>query len=193
MISINLLPESYRQPTVSPLQEFHRSPLALFVIVILVGFAGLLFTGVQMRQGALAGVNGKLQQLAAPKTAVDELNVLVRELRDQRTVFERLSHARSQWAHHLNVLSDVVPEGVWLTDLSLDPDRGLVIQGSALAQGGQEMLRITRLVEGLKGDKEFGQVLQNVQIESIKRMKEEQIDVVEFTLTTKLVLGGAGG
>ncbi len=192
MISINLLPESYRQPVTSPMQQFHRSPLAVMVGGFLIGVAGLLFAGVQMRQAALGTVNARLQQVAGKKTTVDELNALVRDLRDQRTVFERLSRARSRWAHHLNVLSNVTPEGVWLTDFALDPDKGLVIQGSALAQGGQEMVRITRLVDGLKSEEQLAKVLQNVQIESIKRMKEEQLDVVEFTLTAKLATGTGG-
>ena len=187
MISINLLPESYRQPVTSPIQQFHRSPLALAVIAGLVGVALVLVGGVQVRQAAVNGITARLQQLAAKKTEVDELNVLLRALREQYAVFERLSRARSQWAHHLNVLSDATPEGVWLTDLSLDPEKGLVIQGSALAQGGQEMVRITRLVDGLKRDEVLATVLQDVQIESIKRMKDAEIDIVEFTLTSKLV------
>ncbi len=187
MISINLLPESYRQPVTSPIQQFHRSPLALAVIAGLVGVALVLVGGVQVRQAAVNGITARLQQLAAKKTEVDELNVLLRALREQYALFERLSRARSQWAHHLNVLSDATPEGVWLTDLSLDPEKGLVIQGSALAQGGQEMVRITRLVDGLKRDEVLATVLQDVQIESIKRMKDAEIDIVEFTLTSKLV------
>ena len=186
MITINLLPESYRQPVTSPIQQFHRSPLALLMIVALGGVAVLLFGGVQMRQAALSSLNGRLQHMAEKKAAVDQLNALLRDLRQQQAVFERLSHARSQWAHHLNVLSNATPEGVWLTDVSLDPEKGLVIQGSALAQSGQEMMRITKLVDGLKADAQLGRVLQNVQIESIKRMKEEQFDVVEFTLTSTL-------
>ena len=104
-------------------------------------------------------------------------------------MFERLSHARSQWAHHLNVLSDVTPDGVWLTDFALDPDKGLVIQGSALAKGGEEIVRINRLVDGLNNDEQVSQVLRNIQIESVKRMKEDQVDVVEFTLTCTLAAG----
>ena len=189
MININLLPESYRQPVSSPVQQFHRSPLALLMAAVMIGVAALLFAGVQMRQAALAGANTRLQQLSAKKAAVDELNTLVRDLREQHAVFERLSHARSQWAHHLNVLSDVTPDGVWLTDFALDPDKGLVIQGSALAKGGEEIVRINRLVDGLNNDEQVSQVLRNIQIESVKRMKEDQVDVVEFTLTCTSAAG----
>ena len=189
MITINLLPESYRQPVSSPVQQFHRSPLALLMAAVMIGVAALLLAGVQMRQAALAGANTRLQQLSAKKAAVDELNTLVRDLREQHAVFERLSHARSQWAHHLNVLSDVTPDGVWLTDFALDPDKGLVIQGSALAKGGEEIVRINRLVDGLNNDEQVSQVLRNIQIESVKRMKEDQVDVVEFTLTCTLAAG----
>ena len=190
MLTINLLPESYRQPVTSPMQQFHRSPLALALAGVMVGCAALLFAGMQMRQTTLAGLDGRMQQVAAKKAAVDGLNSLLKDLREQHAVFERLSHARSQWAHHLNVLSNVTPEGVWLTDFALDPEKGLVIQGSALAQGGQEMVRITKLVDGLKSDVRLAQALQNIQIESIKRMKQDQLDVVEFTLTSKLASSG---
>ena len=87
------------------------------------------------------------------------------------------------WAKRLNTLSDVTPEGVWFTELSLDEDKGLVIQGSAIGQGGAEMVSVGRIVSDLKANADFSSVIKDIQIESIKRVQEKEVELVQFTLT----------
>jgi Tfp pilus assembly protein PilN len=186
MVSINLLPEAYRKPRVSKVEQLHRSPLAILAVGALVGMAALGWMVLLMRQARLAQLTQRLQQLASQKTAAEELKASVQQLRDQHTVFQRLSRERSQWARRLNILSDVTPEGVWFTDLSLDQGKGLIVQGSAIGRGGEEMVRIGRLVQDLKADAAFSAVVQDIQIESIKSVQEKEIEVIEFTLTCKL-------
>jgi len=187
MIGINLLPESYRKPPSSPVQRFHRSPLMLLVLGTMAGLVLFLVGIMQIRQARFGQLTARIQQLESQKTVVDELRAAVQKLRDQQAVFQRLGYERSQWARRLNLLSDLIPAGVWFTDLSLDQLRGLVIQGSAMSEGGEEMVRIGRLVQDLKVDPVFSAMVRDVQIESIKSVQEKEIEMVEFTLTGELM------
>ena len=187
MILVNLLPEAYRKPKVAPIQQFHRSPLALLFGAALLSsliLLGLLF---QMHQAHLAGLTSRLRQLEPRKAAVDQLQTSIRALQNQQDVFARLMRERSRWARYLNTLSDAVPNGVWFTDLSFDPLKGLVIQGSAINQGGEEMVRIGRFVQDLKSDTAFAVTFQDIQIESIKSVQDQEMELVEFTLTADLI------
>jgi len=169
------------------MEQLPRSPLALAVVGMLVVVVVLLGLVWQMRQAQLGRLSARIAQLQPKKVAVDELLASVQALRDQRTVYQRLKESRSQWAQALNALSDATPEGVWFTDLALDPTRGLTIQGSAIGRGGEEMVRIGHLVQDLKRDTRFSTLLQDMQIESIKTAQEEDIEIINFNLTCRLV------
>jgi Tfp pilus assembly protein PilN len=187
MITINLLPEAHRKPKISSVQQFHRSPLAILIVGAMVGVGLLLWATVLIHQARLAQLNDRIRRLEPKQAAAQELLASVQQLRDQQALFRRLAHERSQWARHLNRLSDAIPEGVWLTDLSLDPVKGLTIQGSAIAGGGEEMVRIGRLVQELKTDEAFSSAITDIQIESIKSVEEKELELIRFTLT-----GGLG-
>jgi len=162
----------------------------LLVVGTMAGLVLFLSGVMQIRQVRLAQLTARIQHLEPQKAVVDELRTTVQKLRDQQEVFQRLGHERSQWARRLNLLSDLIPEGAWFTDLSLDQLRGLVIQGFAIGRGGEEMVRIGRLVQDLKADPVFSAMVRDVQIESIKSVQEKEIELVEFTLTGELVTMG---
>ena len=186
MITINLLPEAYRKAESSSIQQFPRSPLALLAAGVLVGIWLALLAVQGIRQVQLARLTARFQQLKPQKTAVDELNASTKALRDQRAVFQRLDRERSQWASRLNVLSTVTPEGMWFTELSLDQQQKLILQGSAIARGGEEMAYLSRLVQDLKADPGFTSVVKEIQIESIKNVQEGEIELMQFTLICDL-------
>ena len=186
MITINLLPEAYRRPAVSSAQQLYRSPLALLLLLALLGLGGLLVIVYQVRVIQLGRLTQQLQALDAQKGTVDELSSSSKTLRDQKAVFERLLQQRSHWGRYLNRLSDVTPDGVWFTDLMLDREKGLVLQGSAVHQNGEEMGRIGRLTQDLKGDADFAAMIPDVQIDSIKSTQDHDIELSIFTLTGKL-------
>ena len=49
------------------------------------------------------------------------------------------------------------------------------------------MVRIGHLVQDLKRDTRFSTLLQDMQIESIKTAQEEDIEIINFNLTCRLV------
>lgn len=191
MITISLIPEAYRKPTASSIQQFPRSPLAMLVVGVLVGIWLLLIAIRGVRQAQVTRLTARLQQLKPQQTAIAELRASMNTLRDQHAVFQHLDHDRSHWASYLNVLSDVLPDGVWLTDVSFDQHKKLVIQGSALARGGDEMASLSRFVQDLKADPGFSGVLKEIQIESIKNVQEGEVELMQFTLTGDLLASPA--
>ena len=186
MLQINLLPPSERKATLSHVEQFHRTPLMLILFGILVACPLLLLVPLGLRRQQLDRLNTQIQTLTPKKLELDRLRQLTQQLRAQREAFQGLRGGQHGWAKRLNILSDLTPEGVWFTELALDQSRGLVIQGSAIGQGGVEMVNIGKLVQGLKADADFSAAVKDIQIESIKRAQEKEIEIVQFTLTCTL-------
>ena len=192
MIRINLLPPAYRKPPASSVQQFFRSPLAAILVAASLGAAGLLAGVVKSRQVRLSELQDRAREVEPRRQAIEDLLKAVQLLREQKVIMERVVQVRSEWARRLNQLSNVTPEGVWFTDLMLDQDKGLIIQGSAVGQGGTEMVQIGRLAQDLKVAAVFSAAVKDIQIQSIESVQERETEVVKFTLTGTLIAGGGG-
>ena len=187
MLKINLLPEGARKATLSHIEQFHRTPLMAIAFLVLAAIPLLLWMPVHFQTQELERLNEKIQTLQPKKTEVERLQRLLQELRAQQKAFQGLGKGPGLWAQRLNILSNVTPEGVWYTELALDPTKGMVLQGSAIGQQvGPEMVSVTRLVRDLEANPDFASVVKDIQIESIKRVPEGEIDVVQFTLSCSL-------
>ena len=191
MITINLLPGSYRKPKESSVHQLARSPLAFLAAAGMIGIVLLLAMATRVHRMRLAGIEAQLQQVRSRKASVDALVASVQGLRDQKVSLDRVIQSRSQWARRLNQLSNVTPEGVWFTNLLVDLDKGLVIQGAALGHGGEEMVQIGRLTQDLKTDPAFSAAVRDIQIKSIERVQDKETEVIKFTLTGSLVAPSA--
>lgn len=186
MLKINLLPESARKAGLSPIEQLHRMPLMWIAVVLMVVGALSLVVRVGLGHRALAELNATIQVLQPKKLEVDQIQRLLSRLRGQETAFHSLKKGQELWSKRLNVLSNVTPDGVWFTELTLNPTQGLMIQGSAIEQGGSEMVNVGRLVQDLKADPDFASAIKDIQIESIKRVQDGDIEVVQFTLACAL-------
>lgn len=191
MLRVNLLPESERRTTLSPVEQLHRTPLVWVTVAGMILVVVILWIPLTIRQRALTALDGQIQTLAPKKEEVDRLQQFTRQLRAQEAAFKDLRKEQHLWSKRLNILSNATPDGVWYTELAMDLQRGLVIQGAALGQGGAEMVGIGRLVQELKADPDFSAAVKDIQIESIKRTQDKEIEIVQFTLTC--ALSGAPG
>ena len=181
MLKINLLPAELRKPTLSPLEQFHRTPLMWILIGVLVAAPLLFFMPIGLRLHQLRQLDATIQTLEPKKLAVDQLQRSLETLRAQEAAFQRVTKGEDLWAKRLNTLSDVAQDGVWFSELALDPDKGLVIRGSAT-----EEVNPTQLVQSLEADKEFMSAIKEIKIESIKRVQDGEIEVTNFTLNCAL-------
>jgi len=187
MLKINLLPEALRKPVPTVVEQLHRTPLMWVVIGVLALLVAMpaLQVGVRMRQ--LASLEHTAELLEPKRQELEQLQQVNRLLETQHRAFQGLTHENLRWWKRLNTLSDVTPGGVWLNELALDMKSGLVIQGSAIGdEHGTEMERAHRFVQDLKADASFGTVVKDIQIESIKRVQDKEIEIVQFTITGQL-------
>ena len=191
MLKINLLPEHIRKAGLSPIEQLHRTPLMWIAAgaMLFVAVWPLLPIAVHRRQ--LAQLNAKIQTLQPKKMEVDQIQRLLQQLQTQEAAFEGLKHGQSLWSKRLNVLSNVTPEGIWFSDLTLDQGKGLIIEGAAVGQGGTEMVSVGRLVQDLKASPDFSSAVKDIQIESIQRVQDHEIEIVKFTLTCALAESAA--
>jgi Tfp pilus assembly protein PilN len=144
-------------------------------------------TVVFVRSQTLAHLNRKLAELQPKHAAVEQVRRLLQRLQEQQAVFQELVRSGGEWSKRLNILSDVTPEGVWFTELMLERGERLLIQGAAIGEGGAEMMRVGRLVQDLKANADFSKVVKDIQIESIKRETDRELEIVRFTLACTLV------
>ncbi|MBI3088410.1 MAG: hypothetical protein HYY91_05975 [Candidatus Omnitrophica bacterium] len=183
MITINLLPESARKVRTVSLHDLPRSPLALVIGGALIGLWLVLAAAKGLYQTRLGQLKTRMQQLQPTQGEAEALRASVDTLRTQQQLYQRISQARSQWARSLNALSDVVPDGLWLRELVIEPKEKVEFKGSIVAQGGEEMVRLRRLVQDLKSDPRFLMPGWDLQIDSIKSVPDGQIEVLEFAMT----------
>ena len=186
MIRINLLPADARRARSLSMDKVPRSPLialaAAFLLLLPVGLLGLKAAD----QARLKRLSAILQTLAPKKQEADRLTIEADALREQQRLIDQLNQRRSHWAQRLNALSDAVPDGIWLTDLIVEPQRSISLKGDAIAQGGEEMVQIGRLLQDLKGSPAFAGVLTQLEIESINSKQDGTIELAEFSLNGKL-------
>ena len=189
MLCINLLPEGARKATLSPVEQFHRTPLLWIIASSLIGFVLACLLPISVRRQQLQRLNAKIHVLQPQKATLDQLQRELQHLRGQEAAFQGLSKTASFWSRRLNTLSDTTPDDVWFTELSLDESKGLVIEGAAGGDSGTEMGQVGRLVGDLKADPDFASAFKNIQIESIKRAPEKDIELVRFTITCVFTQG----
>lgn len=182
MLKINLLPEEFRKPTLSPIERFHQTPLMWIIVGVLVAVPLLFFVpiiGLRLRQ--FRQLDARIQTLEPNKLDVEKLQRSLEHLRAQEAAFQRVAKGEGLWAKRLNTLSDVAEDGVWFSELTLDPAKGLVIRGSALDEANP-----TQLVQSLEADTGFMSAIKEIKIESIKRVQDGEIEITNFTLNCAL-------
>lgn len=183
LLRIDLMPEGARKSAPSAMDQFHRTPLMALAGAIMVAVPLLLLIPVSFQRQQLAKLRTEIEALEPRRAELERMQQFVQRLRSQQAAFQGLRKGHDIWSKRLNTISNVTPEGVWFTDLSLDHKKGLVLQGSAIASSGPEMVSVTRLVQALKVDSDFSATFKSIQIESIKRVQEGSFDIVQFTVT----------
>ena len=189
MLRINLLPEGARKATLSQVEQLHRTPLLWIIASSLIGFALVCLIPISVHRQQLQQLNAKIQTSQPKQTELDQLQHELQQLRAQEAAFRGLSRAEGLWSRRLNTLSNAMPDGVWFTELTLNEDKGLVIEGAAVGESGAEMGQVGRLVGDLKADPDFASVFKDIQIESIKRAPEKEIELVRFTVSCVFAQG----
>ena len=191
MLRVNLLPDGARKISLSPIEQFHRTPL-MWVILVCLSIVPLgLFVPMYINGREQQRVTKQIDTLRPKKEEVDKIQRAVQLLQEQDRAFSALKTGKAAWAHRLNILSNVTPDGVWFSELSVDQKKGLVLQGSAIAAGGDEITRVNKFLQELSSQPDFASAFNGLSSESIKRVQLKEVEVVQFTITGALTGSGS--
>lgn len=187
MLKINLLPEEQRKAPQSKVEQLHRTPLMALVVAIAVALPILLWVPIRLSTAQLQRLQARIEALSPRQQDVLKLQRFLQTLKAQESALQELSKGGGLWARRLNIVSDATPEGVWFTELILDPQKGLLLKGSAIGRSDPGMVNVGRFVHSLKADAYFMSVVKDIQIESIKRVQDGDVEVMQFTVNCALL------
>ena len=124
---------------------------------------------------------------------VDRVIKEIKELQTKQKAIEKITmEDRVLWAPKLNVISDKMDRGVWLTRIRLK-DRIFFIEGSAISKQGDEMNSVHTFTASLKNENAFLEKFSDLELGSIQRRYINKTEVADFLITAKLVEEGEGG
>lgn len=189
MIEINLLPPKMRKRKLE-LPKLPLLPVGVGILGILVMVNFTMGLVVRRRNAQLKRLTKEWDVNLPSKRQADAISLTIKELHTRKKVMDDLVKKGSFWSKKLNLLSDLVPMGIWLTELSLDEKgdlRFLTLDGVSVPFKGQEMVaQVTKFMDALKEDEEFFSGFEVIELGPIKRIMVEDAEVMEFSLICQL-------
>ncbi len=120
------------------------------------------------------------------KENVDNVVGELRALQTQVDSIQKITNRKEVlWSQKLNIISDVLPRGVWLKKIALTEEM-LFIEGSAIIQKNNQTINIHAFATSLKKDKNFMTQLGDLEVGSIQSRKIQQLDVDDFVFKAKI-------
>lgn len=196
MIEINVVPQELRKRKKQkllpggvdiPPEVVIGSIGGLFFLLILVHI-GLLFLNItRMKEHKL--LKQEWAAVSPQKDAVDEVVNQMRQLQNKyKAIVDVTGGETVWWAEKLNLISNELPRGVWLTKVALTNEM-LFIEGSAISKNQDELINVHKFTSNLRRQSKFMGDLTELELGSIQRRTERGIDVADFLITTKLIGG----
>ncbi|MBU2541040.1 MAG: PilN domain-containing protein [Candidatus Omnitrophica bacterium] len=182
MIEVNFLPLEERKkknlpkiPAGLPLKIFYLFLVILasiHLVIFLVTFAQDFYLN-----RLTIKVNEKLPKSAEAATMKQTISSLEKEV----LVFDEFFGKNIIWAEKLNIISDVMPIGIWLNRIIIN-DNLFSMDGTAVSLKGEEMKMISVLLEALKAKDSFYDGFEDLTLKSIQRRYIKSIEVVDFII-----------
>ncbi|MBF0330695.1 MAG: PilN domain-containing protein [Candidatus Omnitrophica bacterium] len=192
MIKLNFIPDQQRSRTAQLTgDDFGGVPGEVLVggIAALIGFllaVHLLFAVVAGYKFASYKIlQVRWDMMGADKRAYDEVTNELKQLQTKMTELRPITSSQKlHWVNLLNDVSDSVPKGVWIRQISFDNGQ-LAIQGSAVSKIKNEMVEAGNFVSALKDRKSIKDNFISVDIESIQRRENTPGSIADFLLKAK--------
>ena len=194
MIVLNLLPDSLKKKRKTELSgdNVFNIPQEIFVAVgggicILLILADILSAGMLLtKYSQNKFYQSQWQRILPDKNAVDALSKEMRESKKTTKALEDIILGQGlAWSNQMNLISDSLPKGVWLTKISLN-DKKLTIEGKAVSKTHNDMAQVTDFVANLKKNNDIMSQYQGFEIDTIQRGRIQSLDVTDFVLGAPL-------
>jgi len=193
MIEINLVPTNLRKRKKrNLLPGGFRIPLE-----VVIGIGGGLIVLLIMSHFMLSIINmTKVVKLKSLKKEWDTINpqknkvdVVIKDMRElqqkHKAIESLITQNRILWSQKLNVLSDSLPNEIWLRKVALN-EKIFFIEGSAISKHNQEMINVHKFTSNLKSQKSFLKDLTDLELGSIQRQRIKNVEIADFLITIKL-------
>lgn len=194
MIKINLVPEdSQRKQKGQAFQQILKGVslekvvgISVGVILLLVAIhvilESLIFVNLMRHQKQKSEWSAMAPERGRVGKVLENLDILRKKISavEKITVEQRVS-----WSEKLNIISNVLPQGVWLEKISLSDDVFL-IKGSAVSKKNDEMSIVGNFSSNLKKKKQFMSGLQDIEVGSIQRRNIQSTQIADFVISLKL-------
>lgn len=191
MIEINLLPPELRKKKTVPV-EF-KQIFNLKILLTLLGYVVLVHTVILtvsfISAKRLDIIKTNWNSLSFQRTKITQLNTDYTDTQQKVLLIEKLIGNRILWAKKLNCLSGLLVNGVWLNQLSLEPQKDnpariyLTIRGSAASRAKDEPALIGKFIQNLKNSPEFSGDFIEIELGPIKQRQIMQTNIMDFILT----------
>ena len=157
MIEINLIPPDLRKKKKGmlgglqiPLEVIVGSAGGLFVLLIFFHISLLVVNITKLKTHKT--LEAKWEQILPQKENVDGIINNMRSLQSQHSaILGAVQLSDVVWAEKLNLISDNIPRGVWLSKVALN-NYIFYLDGSAIARGSNEMINVHSFTSNLKSD-----------------------------------------
>lgn len=195
MVQINLLPKKeVRKGKLKIDFKINLGPIifvlagVMLIIVIIWAMQGMKFTA---KQKTLTQLNEEFDSLKFTLEKLDKLKAEKDGLLLKLEFMQQNLKRQLLWAKNLNRLSNLLPEGIWLTSITLHTKiqdnlakyEKLDIRGSAISVGGKEPIDlIGGFMSAIKGDSILAGQFAQVELVSSQRGKKADMETMEFQL-----------
>ncbi len=185
MIEINLLPPELRKKDPRFKLPIPREILVLFggaTIALLVLIHLLLMGALATKKVKYLGLNMEWQKILPEKNKIDSLKSEQKEIAEKIKSIDKLTKkGRISWAKKLNIISDVLPQGVWIRLINFT-GKELTIEGSSVSLKGEDVVLVNKFAFALKNNVDFSSDLRDLEVSSIKRRQIKNMEVADFIL-----------
>ncbi len=194
MIEINLLPEELRKRFKPlrfnlPVKNIRNAALLVSAVFLLahIFFPILIF----INSFRLKLLKEAFVKIEPQREQIDEIRGQLQKLKSLDELFQRIGRQRLSLAVRLNIISDYLPQGVWLEELSLSKEIWK-IKGSCISGLESEMSQIGKFLDALKSAAASGKDFANLELVSVQRRKLGPTELVDFVFGSKPKSQAAG-
>ena len=194
MIEINLIPPQLRRKRKGrgllggnfniPKELIVGLVGGFFVILLLISilFQATIFIKFIQRKN----LKKQWEEILPTKTRVDLVVNQLRTLQSKMKSIEDITGAKDiVWSAKLNDISDSLPPGVWLKSV-IGNEQKLVLEGSSVSKGKDEMINVHDFASNLKNQKNFSVYLSDLEVGSIQRRTIKNVEVADFSISANV-------
>jgi len=182
------------QPQIAtPLSKMHY-PIAAILILLVISW---IITSVRIGKynNELKKLKEKEANLTINPQEISALDQKKKDLLKRQDFLERLTEKKFLWAEKLDRITELIPEGVWLTEISsekklnIDPvtrrskgeESVILLKGRAVAVQIQDAIELVgQFFDKLKNDEVFYRKFKEIKLDSVKKGVFSNRDIMNF-------------